>query len=88
MCFLLGLLWLQVPLSLCSNRLHISRSAHFCNDRLLCQMGDFTKSSLAFHVCKIIEDDKFASAILKLDSCFQKSWAQNMQTVISYLESA
>jgi hypothetical protein len=36
-------------------------------------MGDFTKSSLAFHVCKIIEDDKFASAILKLDSCFQKS---------------
>jgi hypothetical protein len=22
-------------------------------------MGDFTKSSLAFHVCKIMEDDKF-----------------------------
>jgi len=87
-CFLLGLLWLQVPVSLCSNRLHISRSAYFCNDKLLCQMGNFTKSSLAFHVCKIMEDDKFASAILKLDSCLQKAWAQNTQTVISYLESA
>jgi hypothetical protein len=35
-----------------------------------------------------MEDDKFASAVLKLYSCFQKTWAQNTLTAISYLESA